>query len=166
MSSPALRIRDFRPEDFEMIYKIDQICFPADIAFSRNDFVFCLSHPGSIAFLAEEMSGIAGFVLARIETRSRAHVLTLDVVPELRGRSVGTKLMNRLHETLQGQRIRVSLLEVGIQNIAAQRLYEKLGYEVQGLLRGYYQGREDAYRMRRLSETYGAQLSPETIALW
>jgi ribosomal-protein-alanine N-acetyltransferase len=152
MSSPALRIRDFRPEDFETIYEIDQICFPADIAFSRKDFVFCFSHPKSIAFLAEERSGVAGFVLARIENRSSAHVLTLDVVPEMRGRGVGMQLMNRLHETLQEQGIRVSLLEVGIQNIRAQRLYEKLGYEVQGLLRGYYRGREDAFRMRRVSQ--------------
>ena len=60
--------------------------------------------------------------------------------------------MNRLHEALQRQGIRVSLLEVGMQNIPAQRLYEKLGYEVQGLLTGYYRGREDAYRMRRMSQ--------------
>jgi [ribosomal protein S18]-alanine N-acetyltransferase len=151
MSSPLLWIRDFRPEDLEAIYQIDQICFPADIAFSRKEFTEYLRHPWRIACIAEGTDGIAGFVLARIEKRFSAHVLTLDVVPEMRQRKAGTMLMHSLHAEMQKQGIRVSVLEVGTQNLAAQRLYKKLGYEIQSLLRGYYRGREDAFRMRRMN---------------
>jgi [ribosomal protein S18]-alanine N-acetyltransferase len=150
MSSPSLRIRNFRPSDFEEIYQIDQICFPEALAFSRGEFSLYLSPPNSIARLAEGMNGIAGFVLAWIEGWSGAHVLTLDVVPEMRKCKIGTRLMNRLHRELQKCGVAVSVLEVETQNTAAQRLYEKLGYEYQELLPGYYRGRQDAYRMKRV----------------
>lgn len=149
MSKLRLRIRDFRPEDFEAIYGIDQICFPLDIAFSRGEFAFCLNHPQGIARVAEGVDGIAGFVLARKEGPFRAHILTLDVVPEMRRRGVGTRLMNDLHHALKQQSIGLLVLEVAVKNVGAQRLYENLGYEYRGLLAGYYRGREDAYRMTR-----------------
>jgi len=149
MSNQPLRIRNFQDGDLEALYRIDQACFPADIAFSRGEFLFYLSHPKSIARVAEGPGGILGFVLARIEARQSAHVVTLDVVPEARRRNIGTVLMEALHEVIGRQGIRVFILEVGVGNMPAQRLYEKLGYERIEKLEGYYRGREDAYRMLR-----------------
>jgi ribosomal-protein-alanine N-acetyltransferase len=149
MSERRLRIRTFRLEDFEAIYRIDQICFPPEIAFSRGEFLFYLGHRKRIAYLAEGSDGIAGFVLAQIDNASIAHVVTLDVVPEMRRCSVGTRLMNQMHDELQKRGVKAAILEVGVQNTAARRLYEKLGYESECLLPGYYGGKEDACRMRR-----------------
>jgi ribosomal-protein-alanine N-acetyltransferase len=149
MSVARLSIRDFRPEDFEAIYQIDQVCFSPEIAFSRSEFFFYLHASGSIACLAEGMDGIAGFVLAKIESASTAHIVTLDVVPEMRRCSIGTSLMNRIHDKLREREIRTMVLEVGVQNLPARRLYEKLGYQLECLLPGYYAGKEDACRMRR-----------------
>ncbi len=126
---------------------IDRICFPEDIAFSREDLIGCLKHPESIAWLAESAGRILGFVLARIDSQSCAHVLTLDVVPSARKHKIGTKLMNQLHADLSRRNVRFSFLEVAVQNIPAQRLYERLQYRYVGVLPGYYHGREDAYRM-------------------
>ena len=53
MSKLPTRIRKFQAGDFEALLQIDQICFPADIAFSRGELVFCLRHPKSIAWIAE-----------------------------------------------------------------------------------------------------------------
>lgn len=150
MSKLPTRIRKFQAGDFEALLQIDQICFPADIAFSRGELVFCLRHPKSIAWIAEGAGGILGFAIARAESRSSAHILTLDVIPEARQQSIGTSLMNKLHLELKKQKIGLSILEVEVQNLPAQHLYEKLHYQYLETLVGYYRGREDAYRMVRV----------------
>ena len=58
--------------------------------------------------------------------------------------------MNKLHLELKKQKIGLSILEVGVQNLPAQHLYEKLHYQYLETLVGYYRGREDAYRMVRV----------------
>jgi ribosomal-protein-alanine N-acetyltransferase len=150
MSEPPLRIRNFRAGDLETLYQIDRICFPEDIAFSRTELAFYLNHSQSIARVANEPGRILGFVLAHIENSSYAHVLTLDVVPEARRRKIGTALMETLHSKLKMKGIGAAILEVGIGNIPAQRLYERLHYQYLATLRGYYHGKDDAYRMARV----------------
>jgi len=149
MSSLPLRIRSFQPVDLNELYRIDQVCFPAEIAFSRVEFIYYLGNPKSMVWIAEESGTMAGFVMACAEKRFAAHVLTLDVLPEYRKRQIGTALMDKLHGELGKKRILKSVLEVGVQNVAAQRLYEKLHYHYTETLIGYYRGLEDAFRMIR-----------------
>jgi ribosomal-protein-alanine N-acetyltransferase len=162
MSKRSLKIRRFQEDDLETVYRIDQICFSADIAFCREEFIFLLHHPSSIAWVAEGPAGILGFVLARIESPLCAHVLTLDVVPEVRKQKIGTLLMNVLHEDLKRQGIRASILEVNVRNAPARLLYEKLQYQYYETLSGYYHGREDAHRMVRAVFSRGASPVCET----
>lgn len=150
MSGQPVKIRNFRAGDLEALYRIDQICFSEDIAFSRTELTFQLNHAESIARVAEEGGRILGFVLARIESPLFAHVLTLDIVPEARRRGIGTSLMDSLHGLLSKKGIEAAVLEVSAINVPAQRLYEKMNYQYLGTLSGYYHGREDAYRMARL----------------
>lgn len=89
-------------------------------------------------------------MLARIETVRRAHVITLDVIPEVRKQKIGTILMNEIHHELKKLGIRSIVLEVGVDNLPAQHLYEGMQYQYMGTLPGYYQGSEDAYQMIRL----------------
>jgi ribosomal-protein-alanine N-acetyltransferase len=147
MSGQPIKIRNFRAGDLEVLYEIDQSCFSEDIAFSRTELTFYFNHPESITRVAEGDGRILGFVLARIESPVYAHVLTLDIVPEARRRKIGTSLMGSLHRTLREKGIEAAILEVSTNNVPAQRLYEKLQYQYLGTLSGYYQGREDAYRM-------------------
>jgi ribosomal protein S18 acetylase RimI-like enzyme len=150
MPSRSLEIRDFREEDIGELAAIDRVCFPDDIAFSRDELHSYANQPESITRVAERSGRILGFVVARIESESVAHIVTLDVVPGSRRRRVGTSLMNAVHEEFRERNIRVSLLEVGVHNRAARRLYEGLGYRYLGRLPGYYHGREDAYSMGRI----------------
>jgi ribosomal protein S18 acetylase RimI-like enzyme len=150
MPGMPLRIRNFQNSDFKTLCEIDRICFPEDIAFSQAELVLHLGHPKSITWVAEGLGRILGFVMARIETASRAHVITLDVIPDSRKCNIGTLLMKTLHRELKREGVEAAILEVSTQNIPAQRLYEKLRYRYLGTLSGYYNGREDAYRMGRL----------------
>ena len=99
--------------------------------------------------MGEAFGRILGFVIARIESRAFAHVITLDVIPEVRQQQVGITLMNTLHKELERRQVSTAILEVGARNLPAQRLYEKLQYRYRESLPGYYGGKEDAYRMER-----------------
>jgi [ribosomal protein S18]-alanine N-acetyltransferase len=142
-----LRIRCSRAEDIDELHRIDQICFPSHISFSRAELSSYVCHSKSIARVAEAQGSILGFVLALTEASRQAHVITLDVVPEARRRKIGTMLMEEIHRALKRRGARAIFLEVGTENIPAQRLYEALQYRTIGKLPGYYHGREDAQLM-------------------
>lgn len=150
MLERSLRIRDFQTRDLDVLHAIDRTCFPADIAFSRRELLFGLIQPGSIARIAEAPGGIAGFILARIENERQGHILTLDVIPAERRRGIGNMLMEDLHRLLKRRKITTVVLEVGTGNLEAQSLYERMRYRYIEILPGYYNGKEDAFRMVRL----------------
>jgi len=152
MARLPLRIRNYSKEDLETLCEIDRTCFPEYIAFTRADFENYLNYPESITRLGERLGRILGFVMAYVDRQICARVITLDVIPEARHQQIGTTLMHALHEELQRRDIRAALLEVSTCNVPAQRLYEKLNYRYVETLAGYYNGREDAYRMIRLIE--------------
>ena len=150
MRGLPLTIRNFQDEDLETLCEIDRICFADDIAFSRAELRCQIHNCKSITRVGEGLGRILGFVIARIEDSSYAHVLTLDVVPEARRCRIGISLMRAMHRVLAQEKIRAAILEVSARNLPAQRLYEKLQYRRLETLHGYYQGREDAYRMVRI----------------
>jgi [ribosomal protein S18]-alanine N-acetyltransferase len=146
---PALPagIRDYRPQDLSTLLEIDKICFHPDIAFSRSELLFYVRHPRSISRIAEQQGHIIGFAVGRVEEGSLGHILTLDVVPEARRSGTGTLLMTTLHDEFRRRQVTLSLLEVNAEDEGARRFYEKLEYQYTEIVRGYYYGRLDAYRM-------------------
>ena len=63
------------------------------------------------------------------------------------GSKVGTRLLESIHDEFRARKLPLVLLEVDTKNIGAQKFYEGLDYQRVELLRGYYKGRRDAYRM-------------------
>jgi ribosomal-protein-alanine N-acetyltransferase len=148
-SHPTL-IRDLLPGEIDRLHDIDQICFPAYMAYSRTELLYYLGHPSAIRKVAEIAGKIVGFAIGHVEPRKRAHVITLDVEPEARRRKVGGALMEALHEEFRRRGVARVELEVDTANEAAQQFYARLGYKRGELLRGYYKARGDAYRMALL----------------
>ncbi|MBN2244137.1 MAG: GNAT family N-acetyltransferase [Acidobacteria bacterium] len=149
MVETPLRIRDFYRQDLDVLYAIDRICFPADIAFSRRDFRDFLGQGGSILRIADVSARISGFLLGRMEKSSLGRIITLDVVPGARRCGIGSALMEDFHRILERNGVRAAVLEVGTGNLGALRLYERMNYRRIGTLPGYYNGNEDALRMTR-----------------
>jgi len=140
---------------------MDKACFPRFIAFSKRELLLNINHPQSIIRVAEVSNRIVGFILARMEIPSQAHLITLDVSPEFRKQKAGTILVKTLHAELVRHAINSVILEVSVNNFPAQRLYEKLQYRYVGIIPGYYKGREDAYLMQRSMDDDYYQLISE-----
>jgi ribosomal-protein-alanine N-acetyltransferase len=105
-------------------------------------------HPESIVLLAEQGRRIAGFAIMDFGDDS-AHLNLLAVVPAQRRRRVGERLVAWLEETALTAGTFIVELELRAGNSAARAFYESLGYSEVARISGYYQGIEDAVRMRR-----------------
>jgi [ribosomal protein S18]-alanine N-acetyltransferase len=76
-----------------------------------------------------------------------AHVATVAAHPEHRGCGLGQWLMVALLDKAQERGARVATLEVRTSNLPAQKLYDKLGFDVVGTRRKYYRDGEDGLIM-------------------
>ncbi len=76
-----------------------------------------------------------------------AHVATIASHPAWRGCGLGQWLMLALMEAAQARGARLVTLEVRASNTPAQKLYEKLGFEITGHRRRYYRDGEDGLIM-------------------
>lgn len=88
-----------------------------------------------------------------------AHIATIATHPAWRGCGMGQWLLTALLEAADARHAARATLEVRSSNMAAQRLYEKLGFEVAGLRRCYYRDGEDGLIM-----TTPSLNAPEMIA--
>ena len=76
-----------------------------------------------------------------------AHIATIASHPEYRGCGLGQWLMVALLDKARERGARVATLEVRMSNLPAQRLYDKLGFDVVGTRRKYYGDGEDGLIM-------------------
>ena len=146
------KIRKCRPEDFEQLWKLDQACFPREIAYSRDELAHYLGAPRGLCFVAEEKAETVAFILGHAPRRSVGHVVTLDVAPQLQRSGLGSILMNKLEAMFVAAGCSSLILEVAVDNNAALSFYKKHGFTVLKTLRRYYPGGLDGLLMgKRLS---------------
>ena len=93
-----------------------------------------------------EAAPLAGFAIMQFGD-THAHLNLLAVDSDYQRRGLGRQLMHWLHESAVVAGTWVLGLELRATNGGAQRFYESLGYRPGGVIRGYYQGIEDALRM-------------------
>ena len=155
----ATLIRDFAPEDFEVLWRIDQECFPPGIAYSRVELLHYINRKTSFGIVAEIEGAIAGFLVAEASRRRKAgHVITIDVVEGFRRHQVGTALMAECEKRLIAVDCDAVFLETAVDNAAAIAFYRRHGYRVLETLRRYYHGELDALLMgKRLAVRHAAQ---------
>jgi [ribosomal protein S18]-alanine N-acetyltransferase len=123
---------------------------PADLdevmAIERTSF----RHPWSSNFFLEELQvACARSILAQLNEKIVGYVLfwllpeTVDIHNiavhiEFRRRRIGQALLQQVLEQARSRHSSRVTLEVRVSNIAAQKLYESVGFVSQGLRKGYY----------------------------
>jgi ribosomal-protein-alanine N-acetyltransferase len=145
----TMRVREAAKRDLPRILEIEGLCFAQP--WSLDSFKRELLLPFSRILVAvEDDSGNgdepAGF-LCRWLVADECHILNVAVHPELRRLGVATLLMQKAITEAKAKRSQFVTLEVRRSNLAARRLYRKLGFEEHRLRRNYYGPGEDAIVM-------------------
>lgn len=144
-----LILRDYRPEDFETLWRIDQECFPPGIAYPREELAYYLGQRNAFALVAEQDGGVAGFLVGEVLRRGAGHIITLDVREAARRAGLGSQLMRAAEERLRAAQCHMVFLETAVDNLAALTFYKRHGYSVLRTLPRYYQGSVDGLRMEK-----------------
>jgi ribosomal-protein-alanine N-acetyltransferase len=145
----AMRLRDYRPSDFESIWDLDQACFPPGIAYSRSELRTFLSQKGAETIVAERDGHVVAFVLGWRRRRTEGHVITLDVAAAARRQGLGRRLLSEFERRLRDAGVTRVQLETAIANKTAIAFYERLGYRRVARLEGYYGPGQPAWRMAK-----------------
>ena len=142
-------IRDFRPEDFETIWEIDQECFPPGISYSKQELRAYIRRRGSFTIIAEDPEGqrIVGFIVAH--GGPSGHIITIDVVAAIRRGGVGSLLLRAAEDRLREAGSKAVGLETAVDNAAALGFYKRHGYHVVSTWPRYYSNGVDALVLRK-----------------
>ena len=95
---------------------------------------------------------MAGFVIGLVEPDHTGHVTTVGVAPEHRRRNLAKRLMWQVEDGFRKRNVRLVRLEVRTLNVAAQKLYESLGYTITQKLPKYYSNGGDGLLMLKSLE--------------
>lgn len=135
-----------RGSHLDGVMAIENQSFPAP--WTRSAFASHLDHPEFakylVALLDDKVAGYVGIFFGG----GYGQITNLAVDPDHRQQGIGTMLMLAVIDFALKKNISTLSLEVRVSNTAAQELYQKFGFVLIGLRKGYYQETgEDAYAM-------------------
>jgi ribosomal-protein-alanine N-acetyltransferase len=141
-----VHIRRLTLGDLSDIERIEQRVYPTP--WSRSMFAGELAKPPSICLGAFDEEGrLAGYLIVSRYVDAW-HVMNLAVDDVHRRSGVASRLLEELFALTAGDLHRGYTLEVRVSNKGAIALYERFGFEQNGIRRGYYtDNREDALIM-------------------
>ena len=148
----SLRLREMRWWDIDSVLELEKDLFPED-AWSRGMFWSELAHSrggeATRRYLVAEAGGrIVGYA-GLAASGDLADVQTIAVARDHQGTGLGGRLLTELLRAASTFECAEVMLECRIDNIRAQKLYERFGFEAIGFRRGYYQpGNVDALVMK------------------
>jgi ribosomal protein S18 acetylase RimI-like enzyme len=160
-------LRKLRPGDFEVLWEIDQKCFPPGISYSRQELSAYIRRWSAFTVVAEQETPeesassqgsnsknarnktIVGFIVAEISRRNEGHIITIDVLPEVRQHGIGSKLLTTAEERLREAKCYTVILEAAVDNEAALAFYDRHKYFAFKTLAHYYPNGVNAFVLRK-----------------
>ncbi|MEQ1857447.1 MAG: ribosomal protein S18-alanine N-acetyltransferase [Longimicrobiales bacterium] len=138
-----VEVRTMRAEDVDAVVAIETDTFTSP--WRRDTFLELIDRPTLELFVMEHRSlGIVGYAVLWC-ILDQGELANLAIVPELRGRGLGTRLLGRVVDVARTRGVETLYLEVRDSNRTALGLYSRFGFSQVGLRRGYYdRPKEDA----------------------
>ena len=147
-----ISIREAISLDLPVLVSIERLLF-ADAPWSMGQFKEEFKGvPKTRYFLVatDEQDQIVGYAAVLVVAPGvEADVLTVAVLPDFTRRGIASQFMSELEKWSLSKQAPAMMLEVGVNNVNAIALYEKLGYENISTRKGYYGPGLNAFVMRK-----------------
>ena len=135
-------------EDLPVVVEIENISYPNPwqlSSFKGEIENRPISNPYVIIY--RPLEKIIGYVIYW-HIRNEVQISNIAISPEYRQLGVGEGVLKKVLHEMRHKGAEFVFLEVRPSNLAARRLYEKLGFTILGLRKGYYRNpSEDAIVM-------------------
>jgi ribosomal-protein-alanine N-acetyltransferase len=160
---PVIQIRKMTIEDLPQVVAIDQSSF--SLPWPESSFHFELEkNECARAWVAEvtDMGGkqvIVGMIVGWLIV-DEIHIATVATAHNFRGKGIGERLMKQLLRDAYKEGARKSFLEVRRSNEAARRMYQKLGYQEDGVRPRYYEDNHEDAILMSLQNIDSQRLNP------
>jgi ribosomal-protein-alanine N-acetyltransferase len=144
----AIVVRDYKAEDFDSLWRMDQECFPPGISYSKQELRSFMRDRGTFTLVATSAKEeLQGFIVAHCG--ATGHVITIDVGSEARRLGVGSRLLRAAEERMRTAGCRAVGLETAVDNVTALSFYKRHGYDVIRTWPRYYSNGVDALVLRK-----------------
>lgn len=141
-----IEILEMTEEHIDEVMIVENLSF--SIPWSRNAFYEEVTKNKFARYLTARINGMIVGYAGMWQVFDEGHITNIAVHPEFRSNGVGSALLQKLIENSKRLGITRMTLEVRKSNTAAQRLYEKYGFESGGIRKAYYaDNNEDALIM-------------------
>lgn len=133
-------------QDLNALCALEQAVFiPSDGMLTRRAFRHYLRSQ-HLLLVAQRDAEVLAYVLVRLY-RKRARAYSLAVAPAAQGQGIARQLMQAALVQIQDLGYTLMTLEVRCTNLAAQALYQSLGFAVCERRKDYYAPQEDGLAM-------------------
>lgn len=156
-------LREYRPDDFLRLWKVDQECFAVGIAYSKLELKTYIRRRNAFTLVAEgsgeiEPGAIVGFLVAEAGRGGVGHIITIDVLAAARRSGVGSELLREAELRLRAAGSRFVVLETAVDNHSALTFYKRHQYFLVKTVPRYYSNGLDAFVLKK--DLVGSQANP------
>jgi len=138
-------VRRMKNADIQQVSCLEQQIFSQP--WTDRGFQDALASDNVIFIVGELESKIVGYC-GMYCALDEGEITNVAVAKEYRCCGIGRKLMEQLIQEAMKAKISNLILEVRVSNASAIHLYEKLGFVIQGVRKGFYEKpKEDGYVM-------------------
>ncbi len=141
----GVKIRPIVEADLVEILQIEETAFPNPYPLGYLRFL-AKGNPDTF-LVAENDSGIVGYIIADVRHGNEGHVISVAVRQNERRKGIAKELIAAVDSVFGRAEVDVVKLEVRVSNLVAINLYHSMGYRDAGIIPGYYRDGEDALRM-------------------
>lgn len=150
-ATAAVRVRRAELSDLDNLVALEQASFASD-RLSRAQYRRHLDSGSALVLVASanhrRFLGTAVVFFRKGSTVARLYSLASK--PDARGKGVGTALVEAVEATARRRRCRALRLEVRTDNLAAIRLYERMGYRRLRFLDGFYEDGANGWQYEKI----------------
>lgn len=143
---PEIEITRMRRRHLRRVLSIEGRVYPRP--WSASLFLSELAQRSTRTYLVARHEGEVIAYAGMMFTGGEAHITNIAVDPAFHGRKVGSRLLLTIITEAIARGAAVLSLEVRVTNKPAQQMYEKFGFTVASVRKGYYvETNEDAFVM-------------------